>query len=169
MVAISFNLQQLQGWIGLSKTTHVGLDLDPGSVILVQFDGNPAAPQLSHFTMTTVSNDTLAENNLDETAALAKTIQQAKIIAGIGNASSVIAAPSKLVNTHELHIRKQKSTSQYENLVWNAARKVFPDIFNKLYMDYHLLPNETNKSCELSLVPVTMTTSILIIRNHDNT
>ena len=131
------HLQHFLDQAGLLTPHFIGVDLAGQFFIAVGIDMSKKVPTLSHFTFTHLDQ---MEKDLQEHPQLLDQINAALPIKPC--TYSIIAAPSHSVTTHIIDIAADATDVQQEQLIFQAATKIFPHHAKELYFDYVPAPED---------------------------
>lgn len=155
------NIAQLLEVLGVIKPTYLGVDLAPSSAILVKLTQYKENIQLSQLQVVELPINIFSDGHIIQPRDLGRLLN--KQLAHSGNNYSVIAASTKMVTTHRVNVTAHGSDIKQELKILDAAEKIFPNIYNDLYLDYTEIP-----ASEEEHEPEAGTKNFLIIAAHKN-
>lgn len=134
----------LTRWLGLGRPDRVGVDIEPTSVIMLALISVGNKFKLDKFNCKELPANCFIKDYINDPAVLGRVIRDIVRESILFGNRSVIAAPSKLVTMQEISIKHEIDPEQQEAMVWSEAKKVFPEIYHRLYLDYILRPKKSD-------------------------
>lgn len=131
------HVQHFLDQAGLLTPHFIGVDLACQFFIAVGIDLNNTVPTLSHFAFTHLDQ---MKKDLQDDPQLLHQINAALPMKPC--TYSIIAAPSHSVTTHIIDIAADATDAQQEQMIFQAATRLFPHHAKELYFDYVPAPDE---------------------------
>lgn len=157
---VKVKIMQLFEWIGISRPTAIGVDIEPSSTIIILLNQSHKMIQLKFLSIAAVPEDAFEKGVIQNPEELAGLVQIAAHGLNLRNLHSIISTPAKLVTTFEFKLKKGMTETAQEEAVYEEAKKAFANIkLNDIYLDFAIKASEQEDS---------KTEDIFLVAAHKN-
>lgn len=133
---------------------HIGLDIAPTSVFLLELTGSSNKPTLQHMAAASIPSKAMSNDDLIEAGELAKSIARAKYDSTIIHTAAAICAPGALVITKEVPLSPHVKEEDLESYAWDQASRAFPGLADNLYLDFVVQHDKKSMQAKRTLLLV---------------